>query len=39
MFQQNIWKDTVSGCMFGNMSNVVFPNANETLATNESFVV
>lgn len=39
LLHQNIWKATVSGCMFGNISNVVFPNANETLAANESFVV
>lgn len=39
LFQQNIWRATVSACMFGNISSVVFPNANETLAANENFVV
>jgi len=38
LFEPNIWKAILSGYIFGNISNVVFRNANETLAANESFV-
>lgn len=38
LLEENIWKAILSGYMFGNISNVVFPNANETLAANEGFV-